>query len=567
MGYWVQAGSPCRARAARGRCPRTATSVTEHDDGVSSWRAAAAAGVLTLDAVALCGQGPGWLVGSDARPAERLFMAALMGLLAYGLAGRRRLAQYTALAFVTVAMAIPPLQPGRLVLLGAVAMLLLPYGDGFVVLADPRRLHAACVVAAIAVFLMLGRGVWEAVGRNQPMRQAAREALPLLPAEPNRSTRVFVVVVAVIALMALAVALAAAPAPAPSSEAERARVRALVQQPGAGSLAPFTTRADRTYVFSPAGDGAIGYRVRFGVALAGGDPVGDGPAAISAFIDLCASRGWRPAVLGADVELGDLWRRAGVRRAVEIGAEAVLDVATFSLSSRRMRNVRQAVSRARNAGVRVTIGPLDPTLTPRLEVVLSDWLRGRGERGFAMNLDAVLSPRSDVVFAVAWDAQDRPVAFARFAVAAAGRILSLDVAPRRRDAPNGVVESLFVAMVAHARSIGAAEVTLNFAGMRRVYAGTSCGARLARIPLRALDPWIELRSLHLFTEKFRPRWRARELRLRSWWQVLPVGMAALTAELATRKAESERAWPARRLRRESAARELEGSGSPRRPSR
>lgn len=519
--------------------------------------------MLILDGVALCGLDPGWLVSSDFRPADRLLVAALLVLLAHGLAGRRRLAQYTALTVVTAATAVPPLQPGRLVLLGAIAVLLLPYGDCFVVLPDPRRLHAACLVAAIAVFLMLGRGVWEAVGRNQPVRQAARAALPMLPAEPNRSTRLFVVVVAVIALMALAVALAAAPAPAPSGEAERAKVRALVQQPGAGSLAPFTTRADRTYVFSAAGDGVIGYRVRFGVALAGGDPVGDGPAAISAFIHLCAARGWRPAVLGADVELGDLWRRAGLRRAVEIGAEAVLEVATFSLSSRRMRNVRQAVGRARNSGVRVTIGPLDPLLIPGLNAVLRDWLRGRGERGFAMNLDAVLTPRSDVVFAVAWDVQNRPVAFARFAVAAAGRILSLDVAPRRHDAPNGVVESLFVAVVDHARSMGAAEVTLNFAGMRRVYAGASCGARLASVPLRALDPWIELRSLNLFTEKFRPSWRPRQLRLRSWWQVIPVGMAALTAELGTRKAESEGARPPLRPPREWAVGELEGSGPPR----
>lgn len=473
----------------------------------------------------------------------RLLLAATLVLLAHGLAGRRRLAQYLALALVTVATMITPLHPGRLALLAAILALLLPYGDGFMVRPDPRRLRTACAVAVVAAVAVLGRGVWEAVGRDEPVRQAARAALPLLAAEPNRFARVFVVAVAVTVLMALAIALSAAPAPAPSGEDERARVRALVQQPGAGSLAPFTTRADRTYVFNAAGDGAIGYRVLFQVALGGGDPVGDAPSAIAAFVDLCTARGWRPAELGADAALGDVWRRAGLRRGFEIGAEAVLDVAAFSLSGRRMRNVRQAVRRAGNAGVRVTVGPLDPSLIPRLDAVLSDWLRGRAERGFAMNLDAILVPRADIVFAVAWDAGGEPVGFARFAVAAGGRILSLDVAPRRRDAPNGVVESLVVATVAHARSMGAAEVTLNFAGMRRVYAGTSFGARLAEIPLRALDPWIELRSLYLFTDKFRPGWRPRQLRLWSWWQLIPVGIAALTAEFGTRRAEPKPAEP------------------------
>jgi lysylphosphatidylglycerol synthetase-like protein (DUF2156 family) len=340
-------------------------------------------------------------------------------------------------------------------------------------------------------------------------------------------------------LVALYLAMAPAPAPPPGSAAERARVRALAQDPGAGSLAPFATRADKTYVFSAAGDAAIGYRVRFGVALAGGDPVGpegSEAAAVTAFTQMCARRGWRPAVLGAATATGEIWSRAGVARAVDIGDEAVLDVATFSLAGRRMRNLRQAVRRAANAGVRVEIGALDPLLVPRLAPVLRDWLNGRGERGFAMNLDAILVPRDDVLVAVAYDAAGEPQAFARFAVAAGGAILSLDVAPRRRDAPNGVVEGLIIATVGHARAYGAREVSLNFAGMRRVYAGDSRGAQLAALSLHALDRWIELRSLWRFTDKFHPRWRPRQLRMRSWLEVIPVGAAALTSEFAVRPA-------------------------------
>jgi lysyl-tRNA synthetase class 2 len=344
------------------------------------------------------------------------------------------------------------------------------------------------------------------------------------------------VVVLAAGLVALAIALAAAPGPPPAGEAERAHVRRLVQDPASGSLAPFATRADRTYVFSARGDAAIGYRVRFGVALAGGDPVGADPAAaITAFARLCDEHGWRPAVLGNDAAAtGDLWRAAGVRRAVEIGDEAVLDIKTFSAAGRAMRNVRQAAQRAENAGVRVDIGPLDPLLIPALDGVLRDWLRGRTERGFAMNLDALLTPRDGVLLAVARTAGGEPVAFARFAVAASGRILTLDVAPRRRDAPNGVVERMILATVAYAQAHDATEVTLNFAGMRRVYAGVSLGARLLQVPLHALDRWIELRSLWLFTDKFHPRWRARQLRMRSWWELVPVAFVALTAECGAR---------------------------------
>jgi lysyl-tRNA synthetase class 2 len=212
------------------------------------------------------------------------------------------------------------------------------------------------------------------------------------------------------------------------------------------------------------------------------------------------------------------------------------------------------VRRADNAGIRVQIGALDPLLVPRLVPILRDWLKGRAERGFAMNLDAILVPRDDVLVAVAYDAAGAPQAFARFALVAGGRILSLDVAPRRRDGPNGVVERLIVEMADYGRARGVREVSLNFAGMRRVWAGHTPAARLAAVPLRALDRWIELRSLYRFTDKFDPLWRPRQLRMRSWLELIPVGAAALTSEFAARPA----AGPVPRERLVGVTRQLRG---------
>jgi lysylphosphatidylglycerol synthetase-like protein (DUF2156 family) len=500
------------------------------------WSARVLAALLCLGALALLARPSPWMPGARLPALDRIPLALLVLLVAHGLAGRRRLALQVALGLIVVAI-LPPVHRRELLLPVVAALLLLP--GRYPVRPDPLRLRAATVVAGGALAVVLGRALWE-TGRHR-----AYAASPFPLGTPDRSTRVYVVVVLAAVLVALAIALAAAPAPAPADEAERARIRRLVQDPESGSLAPFATRADRTYVFSPRGDAAIGYRVRFGVALAGGDPVGADPAAaIAAFALLCDEHGWRPAVLGNDAAAtGDLWRAAGVRRAVEIGDEAVLDVATFRPAGRAMRNVRQAARRADNAGVRVEIGPLDPLLVPALDGVLHDWLRGRAERGFAMNLDALLTPRPDVLLAVAHDAAGEPVAFARFAVAASGRILTLDVAPRGRTAPNGVVERMILSVVDYARDHDATEVTLNFAGMRRVYAGTGLGARALQVPLHALDRWIELRSLWLFTDKFHPRWRARQLRMRSWWELLPVAFVALTSEFAARPAPALEAGP------------------------
>ena len=199
--------------------------------------------------------------------------------------------------------------------------------------------------------------------------------------------------------------------------------------------------------------------------------------------------------------------------------------------------MRQAVHRTHNAGVKVSIGPLTSDLADELGPVLAAWLGGNFERGFAMNLDALLAPRPDCLVAVARDELDEPVAFARFAVCAGGRILTLDVAPRRRDAPNGVVERLVVEMVEHGRANGAVEVSLNFAGLRRVFESRSPLARVATLGIRLFDPWIELWPLYRFCAKFRPDWRPRLLLVRSWPDLVPVAVAALTAEFGHRAAE------------------------------
>ncbi len=105
-------------------------------------------------------------------------------------------------------------------------------------------------------------------------------------------------------------------------------------------------------MFSADGRAALGYRVLFGVAVAGGDPVGD-PAsyddAVRAFLAMCRTAGWRPAVLGASDGLLPAW---GPCRTIGFGDEVVVRPGEFTLTGRRMRNVRQAVKRTENAGSR-----------------------------------------------------------------------------------------------------------------------------------------------------------------------------------------------------------------------
>ena len=291
--------------------------------------------------------------------------------------------------------------------------------------------------------------------------------------------------------------------------------------------------------------------MRFGTAVAAGDPVGDPAsyeAAIDAFLDETERNGWRPTVVGAGEEMTAAWRQRGYR-GLCIGRDVVLDVATFSLSGRHNRNVRQAVSRATNAGVTTRIvaeRELDPVTRAELVEVArgahgnSNRRAGGTERGFSMILDHLLDgTHANTMIAYARDADGRLVGFQRYATADHGRELSLDVPYRVPDAPNGLDERLIADVMTWAKANGAARVSLAFAAFPELFGNPDrgLGGKLAFRAVHELDRWIRLESLYRFLRKFNAFGSGRYVILRPS-HVLFVLVSALTLEFATSKTVS-----------------------------
>lgn len=200
------------------------------------------------------------------------------------------------------------------------------------------------------------------------------------------------------------------------TEDDEARLRALLDKHGGrDSLGHFALRRDKGVVFSPSGKAAVTYRVVSGVMLASGDPVGDveaWPGAIERFMDEAKAHSWTPAVMGCSETGGEVWTRETGLDALELGDEAVVDVADFSLAGRAMRNVRQMVKRIERAGYETRVrrvrdlseGELD-----RIRRATEDWRGTDTERGFSMALGRIGDPADgDRLIATAHKADDDP---------------------------------------------------------------------------------------------------------------------------------------------------------------
>ena len=342
-------------------------------------------------------------------------------------------------------------------------------------------------------------------------------------------------------LAALAVLLHSSAPIDSANDADRNRIRTLLAQHGhVDSLGYFATRDDKSYIFSPTGKAAVAYKVKAGVCLAAGDPIGDveaWPGAIEAWLQLTQQRAWIPAVLAVSETGGKAYHRVGFD-ALEIGDEAVVEVADFSLDGRAMRSVRQAVNRASRAGYQIRIdrvGDLDPAHRKQAEQLSQRWRRGAQERGFSMALSRFARAEdADCLIVQARNSIGDLVAVLQL-VPWGNDGLSLDLVRRHPDLENGVMELMIAELLATAPGRGVSRVSLNFAVFRSSLArGERIGAGpFLRAWVRLLlgaSRWWQIASLYRANAKFRPAWEPRFICFKLARDLGPIIGAALAVE-------------------------------------
>ncbi|MET9361062.1 bifunctional lysylphosphatidylglycerol synthetase/lysine--tRNA ligase LysX [Streptomyces sp. NPDC006632] len=322
---------------------------------------------------------------------------------------------------------------------------------------------------------------------------------------------------------------------------EEPRIRALLGAYGRqDSLGYFATRRDKAVVFSPNGKAAVTYRVEAGVALASGDPVGDAGAwapAIDAWLDIARQYAWAPAVMGASEEGATAYARHGLG-AIQLGDEAILNVAKFDLDGRDMRVTRQAVRRVERTGATTRIrrhSALSDEEMRRIVDRADAWRDTETERGFSMALDRLGDPADgDCLLVEAFDADGGLIALLSFVPWGPDGI-SLDLMRRDRSAPNGVMEFMVAELCATVPKLGVRRVSLNFAVFRSAFEeGARIGAgpvlRLWRRLLLFFSKWWQLEALYRSNVKYQPQWFPRFLCYGDAGSLARVGLASGIAE-------------------------------------
>jgi lysyl-tRNA synthetase class 2 len=502
-----------------------------------------------------------------------VIIGLLLVLLAQGLRRRKRRAWQAVLAllvfdavihFLHFPHTVPVSAVVAVVLLGA----LLYFHSDFYAVGDPRTRWSAAGIFVLLVVADLGIGLgYLAVGPlagDYPPLQRLQDVVyelvgiygPVLWASDARGDFYHVLTSALglfTLLITIYLFLRSAQPRARLGAADETRIRGLLDRYGdRDSLGYFALRHDKSVIWSPSGKAGVCYRVVSGVMLASGDPLGDSeawPGAIGAFLAEAARHAWRPAVMGCSELAAEVWCREGDLTALELGDEAIVNVAEFSLAGRPMRNVRQMVNRVTKCGYTAEVRRVGDVPRPELEQIVraSDYWRGsQTERGFSMALGRFGAPGDDDCVLVT--ATENGVLRAVLQFVPWGHDgLSLDLMRRDKNAQAGLNDFLIVEAIKAAPALGVKRVSLNFAMFR---AALERGERIGAGPVlkawRGLlvfaSRWFQIESLYKFNAKFSPSWEPR-------FFVFPGGRDAPRIAFAALEAEAFLVWPKLEVKR------------------
>jgi lysyl-tRNA synthetase class 2 len=501
---------------------------------------------------------PGTLINFT-RTAD-VIIGLLLLMLSHGLRRRKRRACRAVVLLLAVTVVIhlahyPHI--GRAVVSAVLLAALLFYRREFYAVGDPRtRWRALAVLGGLVLadlaiglsYITLVRGLrsdYSVMQRGQSVIYGLFGFSGPVQFQPEKHGDLFGLLTGALGLFTLIAAAYMFLRPAEPagrlSGHDAARIRELLDRHGEqDSLGYFTLRDDKSIMWSPTGKSCIGYRVLSGVMLAAGDPIGDPeawPGAIHAFLDEAARHAWVPAVVGCG-ELGaEVWCREGDLTALELGDEAIVDVAGFSLEGRAMRNVRQMVSRVSRHGYVADFhrtADMPPAELDSLIRQADSWRGSPTERGFSMALGRVGG--GDDGRCVIVTATENGVLRAILQFVPWGTDgLSLDLMRRDRAAQPGLNDFLIVETIKHAHELGVRRISLNFAAFRSALErGERIGAgpvlRAWRRILLFMSRWFQIESLYKFNAKFNPDWVPRFMVFPSTRDTPRIGLAALEAE-------------------------------------
>jgi len=251
---------------------------------------------------------------------------------------------------------------------------------------------------------------------------------------------------------------------------ERAIATDIVIKYGRSSLDFFKLWPDKSYFFSQPQNCFLAYRVGGNFAVVLADPVGPEEeivGTIHKFMEFCKENDWG---LGLHQTLPDflpIYARLGFKK-LKVGDVAVVDLTRFTREGKAMKAFRHNINQLEKLGIQIIQyePPIPEEVLLQVKEVSDEWLQipGRRERGFTLGMFEPNYVRSTSLFTAA-DKNRKILAFVNIVTSYRKGEATIDLMRRRAEAPNGIMDYLFVKLFLYNKEKGFLRFNLGMAPM------------------------------------------------------------------------------------------------------
>jgi phosphatidylglycerol lysyltransferase len=297
---------------------------------------------------------------------------------------------------------------------------------------------------------------------------------------------------------------------------ERLEAEALVRRHGRSAQDFFKTWPDKSLFFSDSRRCFLAYRVGHSFAIALGDPVGpeeEIEATVREFAAYCRGNSWGHGFHQTLPDFLPIYHRLGYRK-LKVGDDAIVELEKFDPAGKSGKKLRSRITQLEKQGITSEIlePPIASDVLRQAREVSDAWLTipGRRERRFTLGL---FEPRylAGTPVLVARDAGGSLLGFANLIPSYAPGEVAIDLMRHRPEAPNGVMDFIFVKLLLHAREKGFARFNLGMAPMSgfQEHEEASREERAVHYFIQQMGFLFSFAGLRHYKAKFATRWEPR----------------------------------------------------------
>lgn len=469
-----------------------------------------------------------------------LFAAVMLLILARGIRHRVRRSYQLVLALVAVA-AIACLVRGmdyeEAAYLGGFAIILIATRGAFDREPLPLKWRSFIPSALLAVGIPVVLTAWHALRTHDIV------SVPATSPHPHTSWPVVLFYIIFACAVAMSVLFARSHTPQfqrPTEEQTR-RFESLIDKWGGNAFSHLYYLGDKQVFFTVGkqkGGGnvdraALLYRPYGTTLIALGDPFGD-PDAFQQLFEDFVDYADKFQLSVAFYEVGEEHLARCVSEGlslVKLGEDATVDITGFTKVGNKGKSYRRMANKFRDSGCTFEIveAPYSAELMASMRDASQAWLGKRKEMSFSLGFfdEAYLRHAPVAVVRSAVD-PNRVEGFATF-MPQGRQVASVDLMRIRPDAPDGVMDGIFVNLMEWAKDHGYTEFNFGMAPMSNT--GSRPHSRLSEKTIWLVYNYggriYNFRGLRKYKEKFKPTWKARYLAY-SNVKALPAVTAALS---------------------------------------